>query len=107
MNNKCKLYYTLFQDERKMLMSEKLIDYLAEKCNVYVSDLSRAKTYSVILPAINDLNPYRFSAEDWSESLSYLFKESLNFEDPTTAKSYCMSKLMEKLSNNNSNQGTT
>ena len=78
-------------------MNENLIEYLAEKCNVYVSDLSRSETASVILPVVRNLIPTCFSAEDWSESLSYLFKESLYFESAEAAKHYCINKLMEKL----------
>lgn len=79
-------------------MSENLIEYLAEECEVYVSDLSRLETSSIILPVVRNLIPACFSAEDWSDSLSYLFKESLCFESAETAKLYCINKLMQKLS---------
>ena len=75
-------------------MSEKLIDYLSEQCGLYVSDLSRPGTFSIILPIIYDLSASLFSAEDWSASLSYLFKKPLNFETSETAKNYCIKTLL-------------
>ena len=76
-------------------MSEALIDYLSEECDLYISDLNRSEIFSVILPVIEDLSASRFSAEDWSASLSYLFKESLKFENSETAKNYCIKTLLK------------
>lgn len=74
-------------------MSEKLVDYLAQDCNLYVSDLRRPEKFPAILPIVIDISPSRFSAEDWSESLTYLFGKRLRFEDSEDAKNYCIKVL--------------
>ena len=76
-------------------MSEALIDYLSEECDLYISDLNRPELFPVILPVIEDLSVSRFSAEDWSASLSYLFKKSLKFENSESAKNYCIKTLLK------------
>ncbi len=75
-------------------MNEKLVDFLAEQCNLLISDLRRPENYIRILSAVRGLAPSRFTAEDWSNSLSYIFGAALSFEDSESAKDYCVEALL-------------
>jgi hypothetical protein len=80
--------------EGDMHMSEKLVDFLAEQCNLLISDLRRSENYIRILSAVRELEPSRFTAEDWSNSLTYIFGITLSFEDSQSAKDYCVEALL-------------
>jgi hypothetical protein len=82
-----------------MCVNEALVDYLAEKCSLYVSELRYPENFAVILPIVAELPPSRFFAEDWSASLSYLFDEHLRFKTAAIAKEYCMKMLVTKRTN--------
>lgn len=75
-------------------MSEKLVDFLAERCNLLVSDLRQPENYIRILSAVRELAPSCFTPEDWSNSLSYIFGGTLSFEDSESAKDYCVEALL-------------
>lgn len=75
-------------------MNEKLIEFLAEKCHLLISDLRQPENYTVILSAVRELDSSRFSAEDWSNSLTYIFGVTLRFEDSESAKEYCIKTLL-------------
>jgi hypothetical protein len=81
-------------------MNEELVDYLAERCNLFVSELRLEENYSDIIPVVNDLAPSRFSAEEWSASLTYLFEEFLRFESSVSAKIFYMKSLSENRPDN-------
>ncbi|WP_277668910.1 hypothetical protein [Caproiciproducens galactitolivorans] len=76
-------------------MSEKMVEYLAEACNLYISDIRLSKSSATILPVVSRLNPNLFSSEDWSTSLSYIFMKSLHFDTPEDAKNYYIERLMK------------
>jgi hypothetical protein len=76
-------------------MNETLVDYLAEKCNLYVSDLRRPENLTKILAVVTELPPAAFSVEDWNESLCYLFEKPFTFKTPIIAKKYYTDKLTE------------
>jgi hypothetical protein len=78
-------------------MHEKLIEFLAEKCRLLISDLRQPENYTLLLPAVRELEPSRFSAEDWSNSLTYLFGVTLRFEDAESAKEYCIKALSRNI----------
>ena len=75
-------------------MSEELIELLAKKCNLMISDLRRPENYIRILPAVMEVAPNCFSVEDWSKSISYIFECDINFVKPEDAKVYCMKELL-------------
>ena len=79
-------------------MSETMVDYLAENCNLYISDLRLSSNSATILPTVMELEEDLFSAEDWSASLSYIFQKTLCFETPEVAKHYYIKKLITNLS---------
>lgn len=81
-------------------MSEAMVDYLAENCKLYSSDLRLSSNNEVILPIVIDLDPKLFSAEDWSASLSYIFQTLLCFRTPEAAKHYYIEKLLSDFSYN-------
>ncbi|MBE6831536.1 MAG: hypothetical protein E7519_15155 [Ruminococcaceae bacterium] len=74
-------------------MSEKMVEYIAEACNLYISDIRLSESSATILPVVNRLNPNLFSSEDWSTSLSYIFMKSLHFDTPQAAKNYYVERL--------------
>jgi hypothetical protein len=76
-------------------MNEKLVDYLAEKCNLYVSDLRHREHFVQILMVVIELPAASFSVEDWNESLCYIFRKPFTFKTPTIAKKYYTDKLIE------------
>ncbi|MDF2632859.1 MAG: hypothetical protein K0Q85_1455 [Caproiciproducens sp.] len=85
-------------------MSETMVDYLAENCRLYISDLRLSSNSAVILPTVRELEEDLFSAEDWSASLSYIFQETLCFETSGDAKHYYIKKLITNLSHDDDNQ---
>jgi hypothetical protein len=79
-------------------MSEFMVDYLAENCNLYGSDLRLASNSRVILPIVKHLDSSAFPAEDWSASLSYILQKTLYFDSSECAKEYYIKKLTDNLS---------
>ena len=82
-------------------MSEKMVEYLAESCNLYVSNIRLRENSAVLLPVVESMNPNLFSAEDWSTSLSYIFMKDLRFETSASAKEYYVKELQKKYDDNN------
>lgn len=85
-------------------MSEAVVDYLAENCSLYISDLRLPSNGTVILQAVMRLEEDRFSAEDWSASLSYILQEPLFFETAKDGKYYYIKKLISNLLQNGNKQ---
>ncbi len=77
-------------------MSEKMVEYIAESCNLYISNIRLPENSTVILPVVENMDPNFFSAEDWSTSLSYIFMKPLNFQTPAAAKDYYLKELLNK-----------
>lgn len=84
-------------------MSEKLIDYIAEKTCLYASDLPLPENSAVILRVISQIPTELFTPGDWSASLSYLMGKRLRFGTPEAAKDYYIKYLIENLSKMESN----
>lgn len=78
-------------------MNEKLVEYIAKTCNIYISDIRFAKSSSIILRNIYSLNPNLFSLEDWNKSLSYIFMTNLKFETSEDAKNFYVQELLKNL----------
>ncbi|MCY1714409.1 hypothetical protein [Caproiciproducens galactitolivorans] len=74
-------------------MSEKMVEYIAEACNLYISDIRLSESSATILPVVRRLDPNLFSSEDWSTSLSYIFMRSLHFDTAEDAKNYYIQRL--------------
>ncbi len=79
-------------------MNENLIDYIAEKSNLYVSDLLLPKNSAVIIRVVSLINPDDFTTDDWSASLSYLLERRLRFATSAAAKDYYIKNLLNNLS---------
>lgn len=79
-------------------MSEFIVDYLADNCNLYPSDLRIKSNSSFILPVVSNIESGMFTAEDWSASLSYILQMPLSFETAESAKHYYLKNLAEKMS---------
>lgn len=82
------------------MMSERLIDYISEKCELYASDLLFPQNSAVILPVVSRLCPDDFSVDDWSASLSYLLRRKLRFATTAAAKDYYLKMLLANLTQN-------
>lgn len=80
-------------------MNENLIDYIAEKSNLYVSDLLLPKNSATIIRVVSLINPENFTTDDWSASLSYLLGKRLRFATVEAAKDYYIKNLLTNLSN--------
>lgn len=80
-------------------MSENLIDYIAEKSNLYVSDLLLPKNSAAIIRVVSQIDPDDFTTADWSASLSYLLGKRLRFATAASAKDYYIKNLLSNLSN--------
>lgn len=78
-------------------MSEKLIDYIAEKTSLYASDLPLPENSAVILRVISQIPTELFTPGDWSASLRYLMGKHLRFGTPEAAKDYYVKYLIENL----------
>lgn len=74
-------------------MCEDLLDYVAGKCNLYVSDLRMPENDEMILSIVMDIDGNQFSADDWSKSLSYIFMKPFYFSTSATAKEYYIQRL--------------
>lgn len=85
------------QIERQVNMSERLIDHIAEKSGLYVSDLLLPKNSAEIIRVVSKINPDDFSVDDWSASLSYLFQRRLRFATTSAAKDYYIKSLLSNL----------
>ncbi|MGX8700268.1 hypothetical protein [Caproiciproducens sp.] len=77
-------------------MSEKMVEYIAESCKLYISNIRLPENSAVILPVVESMEPSLFSAEDWSTSLSYIFMKPLSFQTPAAAKDYYLKELRRK-----------
>ncbi len=82
-------------------MSEELLDYIAGKCNLYISNLRLPTNSAMVLPIVRSLDSNSFSTDDWSRSLSYIFGKPLCFITPESAKKYYIKQLIISLSHNN------
>ena len=87
-------------------MSEELLEYIANKCNLYISNLRLSTSKEIILPVVKSLESNMFSADDWSRSLSYIFEKPLRFNTPASAKKYYIKELLISLSYNSNEQNT-
>lgn len=79
-------------------MSEKLIDYIAEKTGLYASDLLIPENSGQILQIIRRIPAELFTPGDWSASLSYLTATRLRFAAPEAAKDYYIKFLTDRIS---------
>lgn len=86
-------------EERQIHMSERLIDHIAEKSGLYVSDLLLAKNSAEIIRIVSSVNPEDFTVDDWSASLSYLCQRHLHFATAAAAKDYYLKSLLNNLMN--------
>nr|WP_319487366.1 hypothetical protein [uncultured Caproiciproducens sp.] len=77
-------------------MSEKMVEYIAKSCDIYISNIRLSANSTVILPIIQNMDPNLFSAEDWSTSLSYIFMKPLLFKTSVAAKDYYVKELLKK-----------
>ena len=77
-------------------MSEKMLEYIAESCNLYISNIRLSANSSDILSVVENMDASLFSAEDWSTSLSYIFMKPLHFETAEAAKKYYVRELLKK-----------
>lgn len=81
-------------------MSEKMVEYIAKSCDLYISNIRLSSNSTVILSVIENMDPNLFSAEDWSTSLSYIFMKPLHFKSATAAKDYYVKELLKKFTDN-------
>lgn len=81
-------------------MSERLLDYIAEKSGLYVSDLLLAKNSPEIIRVVEAINPNDFTVEDWSDSLSYICQRHLRFATTAAAKNFYIKSLLNNLAHN-------
>lgn len=79
-------------------MNENLIDYIAEKSGLYVSDLLLPKNSAAIIRVVSLIHPDKFTTDDWSASLSYLLGKRLRFATAEAAKDYYIKNLLSNLS---------
>ena len=92
--------------ERRKSMCEDLLDYVAKKCSLYVSDLRIPENEEMILSIVMNIDCNQFSADDWSKSLSYIFMKPVYFSASTTAKEYYIQRLKNGLSRSGEEQTT-
>lgn len=88
-------------------MNEALLDYVARKCKLYVSNLRLPTSSEAILSIVKELDCNLFSADDWSKSLSYIFKKPLYFSTSVSAKKYYIKKLRISLSDEDDESNMT
>ena len=81
-------------------MSERLLDYVAEKSGLYVSDLLLPKNSAEIIRVIGSISPDDFTVEDWSDSLSYVCQRHLRFATTAAAKDFYIKSLLNNLTHN-------
>jgi hypothetical protein len=84
--------------KRRKNLSEKLIDYIAEKSCRYPSDLLLPENSASILRIVSQIFPESFPPCDWSASLSYLTGRHLFFQTSEAAKDYYIKYLIDHLS---------
>lgn len=73
-------------------MKIELLDYLADRLGVFISDLRFVFTLFA-LSLLLEIENYRFPVEEWNRALTYLTGRPCAFSDVPEAKKYTQSLI--------------